>query len=583
MRRLALTFLLIGTSLTGALAQLSIDAAATAYVVNFDNTLSGVNNGVYQGSGLQATPGSGLLDGDAWEIIGLSDGDHLFGETHTSGDFARGSSSGGVTTGGLYAFDLAASDYAFGFQPSGSDLTPGEIKLKVHNNTSSFIVNLNISYELWVYNDKNRANSVDFYWSYDNSNWNQVSSASYTSPGAAAGSPSWTMDFNPNMSLGVVIPPGSDFFIRWYTDDVSGSGGRDELAIDDISVEAAVNANPIIISEIMANPERDGSGNALSEPDAEWFEIFNNSNYALDINGLHLEDNSGSHTVSGAPLINAGEYYVLSRADGSLNGPYTSDYIYSTLAFSNSGDIVRIRYPDGSLIDSVDFRTWTVPAGASLYFAGTPSDDNNLESNWNTSGSRELTYTGSDPTADKGSPGTGGSGQILPLWITRFGGRFTNNRVELYWELEVTEGISHFVVESSPNGIDFESRGEVPLVGNELRYRYSFDEPDLEKIYLRIKQVDLDESGFYSKIIFLEKETAPTFELYPNPASSRICVDFAERQDGALYGIYDMNGRLCQSASLTGPCIDIDLLPAGLYFLQIKKDEKIINNYFVKQ
>ena len=582
MRRIASVMILFFAQLTGIFAQLSIDAASTAYVVSFDNTLAGVNNNTYQGSGLQPSPASGQLDGDAWEIIGTASGDHLFGETHLSGAFARGSSNGGVSTSGLYAFEVASGDYAFGFQPSGSTFSPGDIKLKIHNNTSSFIVNLHVSYELWVKNDQNRSSSVDFSWSYENGNWHNVAAASYSSPAAAVSGAPWSLDMNPDLNLGVIIPPGSEFFIRWTVDDVSGSGSRDEFALDDIRIEAAVEGNPLIISEIMADPEVDGSGNTLSEPDAEWFEVFNNSNYSLDINGLDLEDNSGSHTVSGAPLINSGDYYVLGRADGSLNGPYTSDYIYSNLYFSNSGDLILIRYPDASLIDSVDFRTWSVPAGASLYFAGTPADDNNLQVNWSTAGNRELTYTGSSALADKGSPGTGGSGQILPLLITRFAGRFTGQRVELYWQLESTEGIEYFEVESSIDGREFRKRGEVMAVENQFRYTFSFPESELSEIYLRLRQVERTTASFYSEVIYLKNERAPFWEVFPNPAKDRICVRSSEAGADASYGIFDVSGRLLQSARLSNDCIKIGFLPSGLYLMKIYQPGGSFNIYFVK-
>jgi len=582
MRRIASALILICAPFTGIFAQLSIDAASTAYVVSFDHTLSGVNSNTYQGSGLQPAAAGGQLDGDAWEITGTASGDHLFGETHTSGAFARGSSSGGVTTSGLYAFEVATGDYAFGFQPSGTTFSPGEIKLKIHNNTSSFIVNLQIRYELWVKNDENRSSSVDFYWSYENGNWHNIAAASYTSPAAAVASAPWSLDMNPDLSLGVVIPPGSDFFIRWRVDDVSGSGSRDEFALDDISITSYTQDNPIIISEIMANPDVDGSGNALSEPAAEWFEIFNNTSYALDINGLALEDNPGSHTVSGAPLINAGDYYALGRADGSLNGPYTSDYIYGTLAFSNSGDVIRIRYPDASVIDSVDFRTWSVPAGASLFFTGTPSDDNNLQSNWSPSGSRELTYTGSNPAADNGSPGTGGSGQILPLRITRFGGRFQGNKVEIYWEVESTEGIRYFEVESSRDGREFSKRGEITAVENRYRYVFSFPESKAGDLYLRLRQVEHSEASFYSDVIYLKNERAPSWEIFPNPATDRICVRFSKAGADASYGIFDVSGRLLQSARLSKDCMDIGFLPSGLYLMKISQAGRSFNIYFVK-
>jgi len=101
--------------------QLSVDATSTDYTIDFDSNVSGVNNGQYDGSGFDPSPSVGDLDSDAWATSGMSDGTLNFGGTITSGDHARGTSTGGEITGGFYAFNIGGGDYTFGIQPGGSD------------------------------------------------------------------------------------------------------------------------------------------------------------------------------------------------------------------------------------------------------------------------------------------------------------------------------------------------------------------------------------------------------------------------------------------------------------------------------
>jgi hypothetical protein len=127
---------------TTLFAQLTINATSTDYTVDFDATFGDVNNGQFDGSGFNPSPSSGQLDSDAWATTGMSDGDSDFGDTETSGDFARGNSSGGVGTGGFYSFTVGTGNNAFGVQPTSSDFTPGTITLKIHNNTGSTITSI---------------------------------------------------------------------------------------------------------------------------------------------------------------------------------------------------------------------------------------------------------------------------------------------------------------------------------------------------------------------------------------------------------------------------------------------------------
>jgi hypothetical protein len=235
MRSIA-TLFLVFCCLGFGWGQLSITSTGTNFTIDFDNTGSGVNNGTFDGSGFAPSPAAGQLDSDGWSVTGLSDGDVLFGGAGNSGDFARGSSSGGVSTGGVYAFEVSTGNNALGVQPGGSDFAPGEFILKVENNTGSTVSSIDISYLVWAYNDQDRANNFNLSYSEDDLSYTAVPSLDFTSTETTDATPSWVSSSRGTTITGLTLADGDDFYFKWTSDDVSGSGSRDELALDDISI-----------------------------------------------------------------------------------------------------------------------------------------------------------------------------------------------------------------------------------------------------------------------------------------------------------------------------------------------------------
>ncbi len=254
-------------------AQLSVTSTATNFTIDFDATVANVNNGSFTGSGFANAPVAGELDADAWATSGMSDGAKAFGAANTGGDHARGTSTGGSGTGGIYGFDHGGGDMAVGWQPGGSDATPGSITLQIDNNTGVTITSLDVSYEVWEYNDQGRANDLRF--SHDGTGnngsgdlTNAEASLDFTSTETAAGSPSWVSVSRTITLTGLSIANGNSYFLRWATDDVSGSGSRDELAIDDI----VVNANNAGCT-LAAEPTTNASASSFSNVGCSTFDI----------------------------------------------------------------------------------------------------------------------------------------------------------------------------------------------------------------------------------------------------------------------------------------------------------------------
>ncbi len=198
----------------------------------------------FLGAGFDQTGSSGRLDSDNIIVRGLSDGSLAFGDTRTTGDFARGSSAVPVTEGGVYSFSsLPANIGSLGLQPTDDDLTPGSIVARYFNGTGQAITSLQIGYTILVRNDQNRSSTVDFEYALGSCaltdpgglTFTRVGALSYTSPGASTGTAFQTVSRSTTIT-GLSVTGQTCIYLAFVTDDAAGTGDRDELALDDLAV-----------------------------------------------------------------------------------------------------------------------------------------------------------------------------------------------------------------------------------------------------------------------------------------------------------------------------------------------------------
>lgn len=220
-------------------AAFTIDSLGSAHTIDFAG---------YTGSGFSSTPDPGQLDSNTWATTGMSDGDTAFGGVWDAGDFARGMSSGGVSAGGFYAFSVGSNgpdNYALGVQSTSSDFTPGAMILRLQNSTGQTITRLNIGYTLHVFNNGNRSSTFNLEHSADNAEGSYQTLLQFSSPQGADSEPSWAAASFSSSIEDLTVPNDGFYYLRWHSDDSSGTGSRDELALDDITVTAGVNPVPI--------------------------------------------------------------------------------------------------------------------------------------------------------------------------------------------------------------------------------------------------------------------------------------------------------------------------------------------------
>ena len=139
----------------------------------------------------------------------------------------------------------------------------------------------------------------------------------------------------------------------------------------------------IVITEIMQNP------GAVSDSEGEWFELYNNTVSAIDLNGWIIGDTgTDNHLIdNGGPLmIDAGSYLVLgNNADMVTNGGVAVAYAYGNdVTLANGADELVVVSTDLLEIDRVEWDGGPLfpdPNGATMSLLAT-NLDNNVGSNW---------------------------------------------------------------------------------------------------------------------------------------------------------------------------------------------------------
>ena len=99
------------------------------------------------------------------------------------------------------------------------------------------MVDLDLSYDLLVLNNADRANSFNFSFSTDGgASFTNVPALDFTSPETADASPIIQTMMQSTTLIGVNLADGDCIILQWTGDDVSGGGSRDEFGLDNITI-----------------------------------------------------------------------------------------------------------------------------------------------------------------------------------------------------------------------------------------------------------------------------------------------------------------------------------------------------------
>lgn len=177
----------------------------------------------------------------------------------------------------------------------------------------------------------------------------------------------------------------------------------------------------------------------------------------------------------------------------------------------------------------------------------------------------------------------------LPVTLLDFSLEAAGKDVRLDWTTAEEVDVSHFEIERSLNGRNFDYVGQVRAVGNSLvDNAYDFMDlavPATSTLYYRLKMVDVDGSFEYSPLRSIQSDEAvgelfSVIRLPTNPVvDNRISIGVDSRVAGPIQlSLLSRNGSLIvqhnQNVELGENTLSLttNKLPAGSYFLKVEMD-----------
>lgn len=168
----------------------------------------------------------------------------------------------------------------------------------------------------------------------------------------------------------------------------------------------------------------------------------------------------------------------------------------------------------------------------------------------------------------------------LPVDWTSFTGKNKNGSVVLDWTTASETNHSHFLVEYSTDGHDFEVIGEIQGNGidsrSEKTYSFTDKEAQAGANFYRLLQVDMDGKETYSEVVSVTIDLDLEMSISPNPAVDFVAVKISElsKQSASLVIYSAQTGQLVKNIELNEAqlsySVTTDDLAAGLYIVHIQ-------------
>lgn len=177
--------------------------------------------------------------------------------------------------------------------------------------------------------------------------------------------------------------------------------------------------------------------------------------------------------------------------------------------------------------------------------------------------------------------------KVLPILLSSFNTTIKQNAVLLTWQTANEINNDYFSVERSNNGTNgFTAIATVKSKGNSTQTQfYSFEDskPVIGMNYYRLKQVDKDGKITQSKTLPIDFAKISKVKVFPNPVKTLLNVEGLVGP--TTLSIIDMNGKTLTSTKTTYNIysLNVRILPAGTYYLQIICEHKIESLKFIKE
>jgi uncharacterized repeat protein (TIGR02543 family) len=180
--------------------------------------------------------------------------------------------------------------------------------------------------------------------------------------------------------------------------------------------------------------------------------------------------------------------------------------------------------------------------------------------------------------------GAGGSNQPLPVELLSFSAECASESITLKWQTASEFNSSHFEVEKSTDGLNWNTIGQLPAAGNSnelLSYSFQDVAKSINTIYYRLNQVDNDGLQKYYGPISPMCETSYPFigRTIPNPSENEFWLHISTSEQQTMrYTLQDINGtKIMENTADLLPGSNMfpirETIPSGMYFILLQTEK----------
>jgi len=282
----------------------------------------------------------------------------------------------------------------------------------------------------------------------------------------------------------------------------------------------------------------------------------------LSLDNFSLAPSSG-FTMNGITLA---KNTTISHA---ASGTYISRvYAFSGTTGSFSGNI-QMGYQDGAELNGLPEAGLQLNLYNGVSWQAFAANMNNTVSNF------VLTTSLSNVTLNELT--LAASSSPLPLRWGVVGAYRRNNQVLIEWGTLQEYKLAYFNVEKSMDGSFWAAViRDIPARNLDLPHQYQQTDPvySPEKIFYRIRQVDIDGQYSYSAVVAVSAENSKNaFVLYPNPVKNSFYLSGDSRASLKRVQLITSGGVLLKTWESTQDSYPVDLLAAGVYYVRLTKTD----------
>jgi hypothetical protein len=192
-----------------------------------------------------------------------------------------------------------------------------------------------------------------------------------------------------------------------------------------------------------------------------------------------------------------------------------------------------------------------------------------------------------------GGGGSGSGGSPLPVTLASFTAKKREQTAVLNWTTTSESHNQGFEIQRSVNNLTFNTIGFVDGVGttyNTQSYTFTDTQMGAGNNYYRLKQIDLDGTFNYSRMVQVENLSGSNTRIYPMPVSNLLSIDYEALQDEDLQiTLVNQSGIVQYSKAFKvvkgSNTLTLDFAPvsSGAYLIKLTSPKATVTRHVFKQ